>query len=87
MKKVEVCFSAFVKTHEAYVEALEEDTLEKDAEKVLDEQFQYHNDIEDKFSSIRKLYNKFVKNTSEEEAVVNDASVKKKKCSQVNSST
>ena len=68
MVRLETCSGAFVNLHEQYVEALEEDTLEKDAEEVLETQFKYQNEVEDKFMSIRKIYNKFLKATGEEVA-------------------
>ena len=79
MVKVEGCFQSFVKSHDNYVEALESDTAEKDADEVLETQFKYQNEVEDKFMSIRKLYNKFVKTTTEEEASTSALFEKKKK--------
>ena len=71
MVKVENCYNGFSQVHDQYVEALEEDTLEKDAEEVLTKQFNYKNEVEDKFMSIRKIYNKFLKITNEEVASSN----------------
>ena len=78
MIKVETCFKTFQKAHDTYVEALEEETLEKDAETVLDAQFKYLNEVEDNFMSIRKLYNKFIKNTNADR-LANDAALEQKK--------
>ena len=54
MVKVEHCFSVFTKAHENYLEVLEDETLEKDVDTVLDKEFKYLNEVESSFMSIRK---------------------------------
>ena len=65
MAKGEKCFRAFINAHESYIVALEEETLEKDAESVIDTQFHYLNEVESACMAIRKQYNKFLKYTTE----------------------
>ena len=78
MLKVENCYNVFVKAHDSYVGALEDVTLEKDAENVLETQFQYLNDVEANFISVRKLYNKFLSSTTHDIATTNAARDHKK---------
>ena len=79
MVKVESCFKTFVKSHDNYLEALEEETKEEDAESVLEKQFAYLNEVETNFMAVRKLYNKFIEVTDEAISINAAASDQKKK--------
>ena len=79
MRKVEGCYSVFVKAHDSYVEELESKTLEKDVEAVSETQFEYFNVVESNFIALRKLYNKYIKIPIEEIEASHAAFVQKKR--------
>ena len=79
MLKVETCYQTFIKSHDAYLEALEDVTQEKDADQVLETQFKYLNDVEDKFISVRKTFNRFITSTTQEVNATNAANEQKNK--------